>query len=845
MHAWRGQISDYPICDRSTPEGYAFCTAVGGHAFSLDAEHWYISPVAAYTPLVEYEDGTKLHLRARERPFLLIDPETGEATHLINGAGDPCMPNDPCAIPCDMGADPAHPCLPHGCSGNIGCPGADHSFTLIQPLKRDSGRTGPPAALNWHWRQQIHPIPAVANSKDASGIVFTPSDGYWHVMMDCAGGYSGDFGGWGHQRSKDLLHWEEMPLALGLDPSDPCQPLGLDTGSIAILPDGRPFAVYGTFNQSSKFGPRQVFDGNICMAVATNSSMTEWKRVGSIIDNPVCSACSPSCPSCTYENPKDSKGKPCSPLPPREGCTSPIPDMIPQFGFRDPSTPYLAPCSEGATAMCWFLTVGSGTQTNRSAAGLLYRSRSETDVTSQWSFVSAVIVENEYGSCGSNQYQYSCPDWFELGSSGPTDNATNSSSGNSSWVWMSLQSGCNRPNVYFTGQLNEASHKFVPSVATPLFHGDYQYFGHSIAKSGGGPDGRRLLWGAVMGLPQSGIPNRRSSIANASAIHIGGTMSLGQELSMAPEASAHRGTLEFRFLRELEALRTGPTMPADAASGRLLEIKAVITVSGANSRDADGGSGLSMFSGCVQLRYDPTHHELVFSGNATGSVAVYRAVPLTLAPGEALRLHVYVDGSVVEAIANDRSPISLIVTPPTGKEFEAVDVIGEVALPGGLQVWALSPTVEFDTPPAFKSDDGDLDDPIATYLKMGQQDDDDGSCTTELDCQLNGECVRGQCVCDAAWSGNKNCSTLALLPAKVDNGYGGVGSKSSSWGAGVDFEPKSQKWIMGISDYNLQCGQMSLDPNQRCGLAVSDTPDGPYIRTRTMVDSYLLRPILV
>ena len=132
----------------------------------------------------------------------------------------------------------------------------------------------------------------------------------------------------------------------------------------------------------------------------------------------------------------------------------------------------------------------------------------------------------------------------------------------------------------------------------------------------------------------------------------------------------------------------------------------------------------------------------------------------------------------------------------------------------------------------------------------------DGSCASSLDCQLNGDCVGGKCVCDAAWSGNANCSTLALLPAKMRNGYGHVGSESSSWGAGVDYDPVSKKWVMGISDCkcrlgapfasvahsccadNLQCGQMSLDPNQRCGLAVSDTPDGPYIRNRTIVDSY-------
>eukprot|EP01047_Picozoa_sp_COSAG01_P052754 COSAG01_NODE_5580_length_4170_cov_6.406043_3_plen_122_part_00 len=120
-----------------------------------------------------------------------------------------------------------------------------------------------------------------------------------------------------------------------------------------------------------------------------------------------------------------------------------------------------------------------------------------------------------------------------------------------------------------------------------------------------------------------------------------------------------------------------------------------------------------MFSGCVQLRYSPTHRELVFSGNASSPTNVFRAVPLTLAPGEALHLHVYVDGSVVEVVANDRAPISMIVTPPAGQEFEAVSVIGQLAAPSGLQVWVLSPTVKFYVPPVLKSDDEDRHDPVA------------------------------------------------------------------------------------------------------------------------------------
>ena len=119
-----------------------------------------------------------------------------------------------------------------------------------------------------------------------------------------------------------------------------------------------------------------------------------------------------------------------------------------------------------------------------------------------------------------------------------------------------------------------------------------------------------------------------------------------------------------------------------------------------------------------------------------------------------------------------------------------------------------------------------------------KSDDDHGSCASELDCQLNGECVSGKCVCDAAWSGNENCSTLAFLPAKVENGYGHPGSATSSWGAGVVQDPKTKLWIMAVSDYALGCGQGAFPPNQQCGLAVSTTPGGPYIKNRTLIDPY-------
>jgi hypothetical protein len=127
---------------------------------------------------------------------------------------------------------------------------------------------------------------------------------------------------------------------------------------------------------------------------------------------------------------------------------------------------------------------------------------------------------------------------------------------------------------------------------------------------------------------------------------------------------------------------------------------------------------------------------------------------------------------------------------------------------------------------------------VPAALPGGGLSPEEGGCEDELDCQLNGVCDNGQCVCDAAWSGNANCSTLALLPAKVKNGYGFPGSPVSSWGAGVQQDPATKKWIMAVSDYALSCGQGAFPPNQQCGLAVADSPDGPFVKNRTMIDPY-------
>ena len=122
MHGFSGAPTDFPApscrMDNATQRYPDLCQARGGHAFSPDARHWYISRSPAYMPTVRYENQAEPVLfRARERPKLIMSPETGEPTHLVTAVGDP------------------HP-GPCPRIGERNCCGAemDHSFTLVQPL---------------------------------------------------------------------------------------------------------------------------------------------------------------------------------------------------------------------------------------------------------------------------------------------------------------------------------------------------------------------------------------------------------------------------------------------------------------------------------------------------------------------------------------------------------------------------------------------------------------------------------------------------------------------------------------------------------------------------------------
>lgn len=111
------------------------------------------------------------------------------------------------------------------------------------------------------------------------------------------------------------------------------------------------------------------------------------------------------------------------------------------------------------------------------------------------------------------------------------------------------------------------------------------------------------------------------------------------------------------------------------------------------------------------------------------------------------------------------------------------------------------------------------------------------TCSTGLDCSLNGECVSGSCVCSPAWTGS-TCGSLNLKPALLSNGYGYPGSSSSSWGAGVELDPVSGLYFMAVDEMTRNCGLGTWQTNSHCILAVSPNASGPYSKVQTLMDSF-------
>ncbi|WP_366108894.1 GH32 C-terminal domain-containing protein [uncultured Faecalibaculum sp.] len=136
------------------------------------------------------------------------------------------------------------------------------------------------------YRPQFHVTPITNFMNDPNGMVYDSTDGYWHMFYQYQPQKNG--GGkqaWGHVRSKDLVNWEQLPLAIQRD----------DNGLIysgSAIEDRNNTSGFFTDNKEgeSRLIAYFTYDGNGAeqqgMAYSKDHGMT-WIKCGIILDKTI------------------------------------------------------------------------------------------------------------------------------------------------------------------------------------------------------------------------------------------------------------------------------------------------------------------------------------------------------------------------------------------------------------------------------------------------------------------------------------------------------------------------------------------------------------------------------
>jgi beta-fructofuranosidase len=309
------------------------------------------------------------------------------------------------------------------------------------------------------------------------------------------------------------------------------------------------------------------------------------------------------------------------------------PEDLDVVGFRDHSV-----WREGDT---WYQVIGSGIQ-GLGGTALLYRS---PDLV-HWEYLNPILAgdEDQAGPMRTGT-MWECPDFFPLGDKHV----------------LVVSAHASRPlyTVYFVGTY--ADHQFTPEVLGKLDFGDMLFY---AAQTFLDDKGRRIMFGW--------IKEGRSDEAQRAA-GWAGVMSLPRVLSLRPD-----GLLGLEPAPEVEVLRgehyrlTGIVL-TPASSGALEDVRGACLEIVAEVEPGDAKQvGVKVRcspDGAEQTRvvYDRLARRLVLSRERSSlSPEVDRGVhegPLDLATGERLRLHVFLDRSVVEIYANGRACLTSRIYP--------------------------------------------------------------------------------------------------------------------------------------------------------------------------------------
>ncbi len=209
----------------------------------------------------------------------------------------------------------------------------------------------PPNPRDFH-RPTYHFLPAANWMNDPNGVIQWRGRYHLFFQYNPDGAYHANMH-WGHAVSDDLLHWEELPIAIAPTPNSPDQG-GIFSGCM-VDDGGLPTAIYTGVNDDYS---RQVQ----CLAFG-NDDLTRWTKHSG---NPVLSEIPAHC-----------------------------------FQARDFRDPFVWRADDQ-----WYMTV-SGHIDGVGGAALLYCSK---DLRA-WKYLNPLFV----GDCARHGYNFECVNFFPLG----------------------------------------------------------------------------------------------------------------------------------------------------------------------------------------------------------------------------------------------------------------------------------------------------------------------------------------------------------------------------------------------------------------------------------------------
>jgi beta-fructofuranosidase len=319
-------------------------------------------------------------------------------------------------------------------------------------------------------------------------------------------------------------------------------------------------------------------------------------------------------------------------------------------GFRDPS-----PWRQGDW---WYMVLGSGIA-NQGGAVLLYKSKDLRN----WEYVHVLTGRNQNGATSFDPFDpwevWECPEFFALGGK----HVLICSTGGKAW-WRS-------------GVLDAQTMCFRPEKAGILDHGSFYAPKTQLDKSG-----NRILWGW--------IPETRPQ-DEFKAAGWAGLMSLPRVLSLDGDGRLRIGVAEaMNQLRGREQTldiaaeeesnqRQMKAMRLEGCCGEILcRVRRTPEPFELALQSADGATTW------LRLQYDPLH---------PGQVTIdARPLPVLLEEKEDLELHLYVDGSVIEAFVNHEGAWTRRFYPPgSSPQDMRLQWTGKTAGIVSLSVWQISP----------------------------------------------------------------------------------------------------------------------------------------------------------